>query len=116
MTTRLFLVRHGATTLSAEDRFAGSTDVELSDEGRAQAEALGRRLANDHLVAAYCSPMRRTVETARLITQALGVPPQPADGLREIAHGRWEGRTRAEVVRDYAEEYASWELDPFTFG
>jgi probable phosphoglycerate mutase len=31
MTTRLFLVRHGATTLSAEDRFAGSTDIPLSD-------------------------------------------------------------------------------------
>ena len=43
MTTRVFLVRHGATVLSAEDRFAGSTDVDLSDEGRAQARALAER-------------------------------------------------------------------------
>ncbi len=115
MTTRLFLVRHGATTLSAEDRFAGSTDVDLSDVGRAQAAALGRRLADDNIVAAYCSPMRRTVETAALITRASGLTPQPRDGLREIAHGRWEGRTRAEVEREYGAEYASWEMDPFTF-
>ncbi|MCC7361272.1 MAG: histidine phosphatase family protein [Anaerolineales bacterium] len=115
MTTRLYLVRHGATVLSAEDRFAGSTDVELSDEGRAQAAALGRRLADAGLVAAYCSPLRRTVETATLITHGSGLTPQPADGLREITHGHWEGLTRAEVEQRYAAEYASWELDPFTF-
>jgi broad specificity phosphatase PhoE len=44
-TTRIFLVRHGATVLSAEDRFAGSTDVALSDGGREQPERLARRLA-----------------------------------------------------------------------
>lgn len=108
-------MRHGATTLSAEDRFAGSTDVDLSEVGRAQAAALGRRLADDAIVAAYCSPMRRTVETAALITQDMGLTPEPRDGLREIAHGRWEGHTRAEVESAFGDEYASWELDPFTF-
>ena len=49
MTTRLFLIRHGATVLTAEDRFAGSTDVELSDAGCAQAKALARRLADDNI-------------------------------------------------------------------
>ena len=43
--TRIFLIRHGATTLSAEDRFAGATDVPLSDEGRRQAMLLGERLS-----------------------------------------------------------------------
>ena len=42
MSTRVFLIRHGATILTAEDRFAGATDVALSDEGREQA----RRLAD----------------------------------------------------------------------
>ena len=44
MPTRIFLVRHGATSLTAEDRFAGSTDVELSDEGRRQIASLAERL------------------------------------------------------------------------
>lgn len=115
MTTRLYLVRHGATTLSGEDRFAGSTDVDLSDEGREQAERLGARLAGENLVAAFCSPMRRTLDTARLIVRPHGLTPQPRDGLREIGHGHWEGHTRTEVEARYAEEYATWEADPFTF-
>jgi probable phosphoglycerate mutase len=115
LTTRLYLVRHGATTLSAEDRFAGSTDVELSDEGRAQARALAARLADDQMAAAYCSPLRRTVETALIVARPAGLTPQPRDGLREIDHGRWEGLTRAEVEARYAEEYAAWEEDAFTY-
>ncbi|HSD83664.1 MAG TPA: histidine phosphatase family protein, partial [Anaerolineae bacterium] len=64
MTTRIYLIRHGATILSAEDRFAGATDIELSEEGRRQVEALALRLSDDRLAAVYCSPLKRTVETA----------------------------------------------------
>ncbi len=110
MTTRLYLVRH-----SGEDRFAGSTDVDLSDEGREQAARLRARLAGENLVAAYCSPMRRTLDTARLIVRPHDLTPQPRDGLREIGHGHWEGHTRTEVEARHAEEYATWEADPFTF-
>jgi broad specificity phosphatase PhoE len=65
--TRLFLVRHGATVLSAEDRFAGATDVELSETGIFQAERLAERLADDAISAVYSSPMARTVHTATII-------------------------------------------------
>ena len=115
MTTRLYLIRHGATTLSAEDRFAGSTDVDLSDEGRAQALALAHRLADDKMGAVYCSPMRRTVETATIIAQPHHMTPIPFDELKEIAHGRWESLRRREVEVLYPTEYAAWEEDPFTF-
>ncbi|MFM8231717.1 MAG: histidine phosphatase family protein, partial [Chthoniobacterales bacterium] len=63
MKTRVFLVRHGATVLSAEDRFAGATDVELSEEGREQVRALARRLATQPIAAFYASPLGRTMET-----------------------------------------------------
>ncbi len=115
MTTRLFLIRHGATVLTAEDRFAGSTDVELSDIGRAQATALARRLADDHLTAVYASPLRRTVATASIIAQPHGLKPILRDGLREIDHGRWEGLRRVDVETEYAKEYADWEEDPYIF-
>jgi probable phosphoglycerate mutase len=114
MTTRLLLVRHGATTLSAEDRFAGSTDVALSDEGRHQAARLGLRLADDAIAAVYCSPMRRTIETAALIAEAHKLAPVTRPGLREIDHGHWEGLTRQEVEQRFGVEYARWEEDPFT--
>ena len=91
MTTRLLLVRHGATILSAEDRFAGSTDVDLSEEGRDQARGLAERLAQEPLSAAFASPMKRTIETASIAAAPHGLTPVPVDGLREIDHGRWEG-------------------------
>jgi probable phosphoglycerate mutase len=114
MATRLFLVRHGATTLSAEDRFAGSTDVPLSDEGRHQAATLTERLRNDPIAAVYCSPMRRTIETASILAEPHHVDPVTRPGLREIDHGRWEGLTRQDVETRYHDEYLRWEEDPFT--
>lgn len=113
--TRLYLVRHGATRLSAEDRFAGSTDVDLSDEGRVQAAALGRRLQSEGIDAVYASPMSRTRETAAIVSAACSLETRFADGLREIGHGHWEGLTRRDVEEQFPAEYTSWEADPFTF-
>ena len=113
--TRLFLIRHGATSHSAEDRFAGSTDIELSDEGRDQARRLARRLADDRVRAVYASPLRRTLETAAILAAPHGLEPATRDGLREISHGRWEGLRRADVEDRYPDEYAAWEEDPYTF-
>jgi broad specificity phosphatase PhoE len=115
VTTRLLLIRHGATTLSAEDRFAGSTDVDLSDEGRGQAGRLSQRLAAQPVAAVYCSPMKRTRETAAIVAAPHGIAPLERAGLREIDHGRWEGMRRVEVEARHPEEYAAWEADPFTF-
>ena len=115
MSTRVFLVRHGATVLSAEDRFAGAVDVLLSDEGRTQARHLGTRLASEPLTAVYASPMKRTIETAQLACQPHGLPVTPVDAIREIAHGRWEGMARKDVEREFKTEYERYEEDPFTF-
>jgi probable phosphoglycerate mutase len=113
--TRLLLVRHGATQLTAEDRFSGAVGVELSDEGRWQAQQLARRLGREEIAAVYCSPLSRTVETASILAQPHHLTPVKRDGLREIGHGRWEGLTRAEVAERFADEYEAWETDPYTF-
>jgi probable phosphoglycerate mutase len=113
--TRVLLVRHGATQLSAEDRFAGEVGVDLSDDGRWQASKLAERLADDKIDAVYASPLSRTVETARIIAAPHQQELQTRDGLREISHGRWEGLTRREVEQRYRDEYLTWEADPFTF-
>jgi probable phosphoglycerate mutase len=113
--TRLSLVRHGATQATAEDRFSGSIDVDLSEEGRAQAGRLAERLAHEKVCAVYCSPLRRTRETAEILAKPHGLGVATRDGLREISHGRWEGLTRREVEERFGEEYGAWETDPFTF-
>jgi len=63
--TRLFLVRHGATVLSAEDRFAGATDVEFSEEGIFQAERLAERLADDSITPKTKRKIRRVKRRCR---------------------------------------------------
>ena len=115
MATRVYFIRHGATTLSAEDRFAGSTDVELSTDGREQALRLGERLASEPLGAVYTSPMRRTLITAQFVARLHSLEPQLRAELREIDHGHWEQLRRSEVEQRFAAEYATWEHDPFTF-
>lgn len=115
VTTRLLLVRHGATTVTSEDRFAGSSDVPLGPDGRAQAERLAARLASDRIAAAFSSPLQRALETAAIVARPHRLQVITHDGLREIDHGRWEGLKRSEVEAMYPEEYAAWEEDPFTF-
>src|ERR1041385_2108585 len=114
MHCRIFLVRHGATVLTAEDRFAGATDVELSDEGREQVRRLSERLAGEKIKAVYASPLGRTVETAEILAKPHSLPVEKCDGLREISHGRWELMTRREVEERFPEEAAEWEKDPYT--
>ena len=109
------MVRHGATVLNAEDRFAGATDVALSEEGREQARRLAVRLGNEKISAIYASPLGRTAETAQILAAPHKLEVQVRDGLREINHGRWEQMTRREVEQKFPEEAAEWEKDPYTF-
>ena len=113
--TRLFLVRHGATARTEEDRFSGASNVDLSAEGRRQVGLLAERLSHERIAAAYSSPHSRASETADLLCEPRGLAFTLREGLKEISHGHWEGLTRADVEARYGEEYRLWEADPFTF-
>jgi probable phosphoglycerate mutase len=113
--TRLFLVRHGATAATEEDRFSGSMSAELSEQGRWQAARLGERLSQQPITAVYSSPLSRALDTARIVADHCRLEPVTRDGLREIGHGHWEGMKREDVEREFGPEYAAWEADPFTF-
>ena len=114
-TTRVYLVRHGATQMTAEDRFSGTVGAELSDEGRTQAARLGTRINDDGISAVYASPLSRSADTARIIAGECGLMPILKEELREINHGPWEGLTRRQVEERFPLEYAAWEADPFTY-
>ena len=113
--TRVFLVRHGATALTAEDRFAGTTDAALSEAGRQQARHLASRLARESIAAVFASPLARTMETARILAAPHQLEVQPRPELREISHGRWEELTRREVEERFPDEVEAWEQDPYTY-
>lgn len=115
MPTRLYLVRHGATPSTAEDKFSGADGVDLSEEGRDQVARLAQRLRHEQITAMYASPYSRAMETAKILAPAAQHDVIAVDGLREIGHGRWEGMKRSDVEAQFAEEYAMWSQDPFTF-
>ena len=102
--TRLILVRHGETELTAEKRYSGRGDVPLSEIGRAQAQAVATRVAAHNPVAAVSSPLTRCTETASMI----GVNVSTEDDLIECDFGEWEGMTFAEVRERYAAELNAW--------
>src|SRR5215831_10354346 len=113
--TRLYLIRHGATQLTAEDRFSGAIGVDLSDDGRSQVAQLAERLSGLKIAAIYASPLGRTIETAQILAQPHGLEIVKRDGLREISHGHWEGMARKDVESRFPAEYSAWEADPFSF-
>jgi broad specificity phosphatase PhoE len=116
MTTRIFLVRHGATALTEESRFAGATsDVPLSEVGRDQARQLAARLAHTRFAGIYASPLGRAMDTARILAEPHGLNISAVDALREIDHGHWDAMTRDDVEKQFPDEYAAWEEDPFSF-
>jgi broad specificity phosphatase PhoE len=121
----LVLVRHGRTTWVEEGRFQGAADVPLSAHGRAQAAAVGARLADPHAAPALPvpggaptvirhSPLSRAADTAGAIARARGTPDSlVADAdLREIAQGAWEGLRHEEVRIGWARDLALWRHDP----
>ena len=104
MASRLILLRHGRTGLSG--RYVGSTDVPLSEEGRAQIQGLRPGLAAMRIDALLTSPMLRCTQTAHLL--GLGLPLQLDPDLREIDFGRWEGKTFEEIEAQDPELVQEW--------
>lgn len=86
-------MRHGATELNAEDRFAGSTDVPLSDEGRRQVQVLAERLRCDTVDAVYASAMSRTLQTARISAKPQVLAALAEPDLRKIDSASMLGDT-----------------------
>ncbi|GAA2457371.1 histidine phosphatase family protein [Streptomyces glaucus] len=112
MTTTLLLARHGQTVWHAENRYAGTSDVALTDTGRAQAEALGRWAAAHPVDAVWTSPLSRAVATAEPACRALGLTPHREPDLRECDFGVVEGRTLAEFAAEDPERAAAFRADP----
>jgi len=112
--TRIYLCRHGGTTSSDQDLYAGAIDPELSDDGVRQVRALAARLTHVKFAAAYCSEKVRAARTAREICQSHGIEPVITTALREINHGHWEGKPRKLVREQFRPEYKRVSADPIS--
>lgn len=112
MALTLYLIRHGETEYSRSGGFCGSLDPELTPEGLQMAEAFGAAYSHLDWTAAYVSPMKRTIATAKPLCDAVGIEMQLRDGLKEIEYGEWEGKTQDYVKENDSENYIHWMTEP----
>jgi alpha-ribazole phosphatase len=108
----LLLVRHGLTDWNLSGRFQGQSDVPLNATGYRQAANISRILRAVPIQAVYASDLQRARETARAIAAALNLAVQIEPEVREMAFGRWEGLTYAEIQLQDGKALAAWQRAP----
>ena len=91
---RLYVVRHGTTTMNVQNRYRGRRDIPLDAQGYQDAVDAARRLSTEGLTAVYTGPLRRTIATAQIIADEARVPDiRILHGLVNLDYGDWEGMT-----------------------
>jgi alpha-ribazole phosphatase/probable phosphoglycerate mutase len=111
MKRKITWVRHGQSTWNAEGKWQGHTDVPLSELGRQQATALGRRLRSLRFDAVYSSDLTRSRQTCEL---ALPKANTILDArLREINFGMYEGKSRDTLTTSEADAVKTWWVEPY---
>jgi broad specificity phosphatase PhoE len=101
----VYLVRHGETEWSLSGQHTGSTDIPLTDNGKAVARELGEKLKGIEFAAVWSSPMSRAIDTARLAGYEHDV--RIDDRLTEWAYGEYEGMTTPEI-RETRPDWFLW--------
>ena len=110
--TRLIFIRHGQSVANEQNRFAGQTDVPLTELGRAQAKCAAEYIVKrEKIDKIYSSDLQRAHNTALPVSELTGIPINDVKELREICAGVWEGRLANEIEIEYAEEFKTWRKD-----
>lgn len=112
MTTQFILFRHGQTTWNVGERFRGHADLPLDDTGLSQARSIAARLGNEEIAVIYSSPLRRALQTAQPLADALHLSIQIHDGLNDIDFGALEGMTVQDAQQAFPEVMETWLTRP----
>jgi broad specificity phosphatase PhoE len=112
---RLYLIRHGAIDNANARRIVGRLDLPLLPEGETQAAALARmfrKVPLDHL---YASPLKRTWQTARALSETSGVSAVAQPAWMELAFGKLDGRLLAEAEKEHPALFELWHQGDLAF-
>jgi broad specificity phosphatase PhoE len=113
MSLMLHLLRHGQTAFSRENAFCGAgLNPDLTDAGHEMAKAFAAAYQTTQWQAIYASPLKRAIQTALPLCDAIGMKPEMRDELKEIDYGKWEGESVETIDKIYHDDYIRWTSDP----
>jgi probable phosphoglycerate mutase len=103
--TQILMIRHGQTQWNIRGVRQGHLDSPLTEQGLAQARALGQRLVRERFTALYSSDLGRAIQTAKMISSVTGHKILTDARLRERHLGIFQGLNGDEIRDKYPEEY-----------
>ena len=108
----LIIVRHGQSEYNLENRFTGSTDIELTPEGELEAKKAGHLIKDYPLDEAFTSVLKRAIHTLTIILKEIdktSLPVTQSPALNERSYGDLQGLDKMEMIKKYGEEQVlSW--------
>lgn len=110
--TRLIFVRHAEAEGNHSRIFHGFTDSEITEKGHIQAKRLAERFKDIDVDVLYSSSLKRTLQTAKYISDVKKLAILRTDKLKEINGGDWEGQYWHELSEKWPDEYDTWEHNP----
>jgi broad specificity phosphatase PhoE len=111
--TKILLIRHGHVEGIKPERFRGRQALDLTALGRAEAQAVARRVASAWRPSKiYTSPLGRCIETGAAIAKACGAPTEICGDLTDIDYGDWQYKTFDEAKSENPVLFAAWFATP----
>jgi broad specificity phosphatase PhoE len=110
--TRVILARHGETVFNRNRIIMGRADSDLTEDGIRIAMDVAGLIADEHIDAAFASPLPRAFRSARLYTKDKGLSIETQDSMAELACGEWEGVSKLDVKPDPRLIRESWDDRP----
>lgn len=108
---KIFLVRHGQTHWNLSFKYQGHADIDLTEKGVRQAEALSVALKKQEVSAIYTSDLKRAIRTGQIIAKNHHVEPQILPAFKEISFGMWEGMTYNEINKRWPGYFQRFMID-----
>lgn len=95
-----FLLRHGETNWNKNGKLMGRVEVPLNRVGIVQAKRIATVISRLQIDVIYSSPLKRALQTARIVARGAKAPLKIDPLLTEVNFGRWEGYGYEQLVRD----------------
>jgi alpha-ribazole phosphatase/probable phosphoglycerate mutase len=106
------MVRHGEIPSNVKKIYAGTSPEGLTEKGIFQAGEVSVKLKNFTVDAIYASPIHRAVQTAEIISEAIGIDFLVENAFRELELGPWEGLSEDNIEEKYPEKWRTWNTRP----